>query len=77
MNSSSTGALPGDYVEFLRISDGLQSPGNLNILEADGVVARNQDYEVQQYLPGYFMIGDDGGGIAILIRRLPRIVLWL
>lgn len=29
---------------------------------------RNLDYEVPEYLPGYFMIGDDGGGIAILIN---------
>lgn len=29
---------------------------------------RNFDYEVPEYMPGFFMIGDDGSGIAILIN---------
>ena len=30
---------------------------------------RNADYEVEECLPGFFMIGDDSGGQAILINR--------
>lgn len=33
---------------------------------------RNFDYEVPEYLSGYFMIGDDGGGTAILINARDR-----
>ncbi len=46
----------------------MYTDGNLSILGAEGVVQRNLDYEVQMYLPGFFMIGDDGGGNAILLN---------
>lgn len=62
------GSLPREYVELLQISDGMYTNGNLSILGAEGVVQRNADYEVQVYLPGYFMIGDDSGGNAILLN---------
>ncbi|KAB1643359.1 SMI1/KNR4 family protein [Gulosibacter chungangensis] len=62
------GSLPREYVELLQISDGMYTNGNLSILGAEGVVQRNVDYEVQVYLPDCFMIGDDGGGHAILLN---------
>jgi len=62
------GPLPREYVELLQVSNGMHTSGNLSILGAEGVVQRNNDYEVQVYLPGYFMIGDDGGGQAILLN---------
>lgn len=58
------GPLPREYVELRQVSNGLLTDENLGILRAEGVVRRNADYEVQTYLPGYFMIGDDGGGTA-------------
>lgn len=61
------GPLPAQYRELVRVTDGLYSQGNLTILGVDGLVARNADYEVPGYLPGYLMVGDDGG-TAILIR---------
>ena len=64
--------LPSDYLDFVGVSNGLHTPGNLSLLPVEGVVARNADYEVQQYVPGYFMIGDDGGGIAILLNLEDR-----
>lgn len=60
--------LPEDYVALLRLSNGLHTDGCFNLLEVEGVVERNRDDEVQKYLPGYFMIGDDGGGTAMLIK---------
>lgn len=66
------GRLPREFVELLRVSDGMCTDGNLSILAAEGVVQRNADYEVQAYLPGYFMIGDDGGGSAILLNLRDR-----
>lgn len=62
------GPLPREYVELLQVSNGMYTSGNLSILGAEGVVQRNNEYEVQAYLPGYFMIGDDGGGQAILLN---------
>lgn len=66
------GPLPREYTELLLISDGTHTEGNLSIFGAQGVVRRNTDYEVQTYLPGYFMIGDDGGGLAILLNLQDR-----
>jgi hypothetical protein len=60
--------LPESYKQFLLICNGLHSRGNLVIHEIQYMPTRNKDYEVQDYLPGYFMIGDDSGGQAILIN---------
>lgn len=61
------GHLPEDYLQFVRVSNGARTDGNLSILGVEGVVQRNEDYEVRQYMPGFFMIGDDGGGTAIVL----------
>ncbi|WP_346778803.1 SMI1/KNR4 family protein [Burkholderia sp. Ac-20344] len=61
-------SFPKEYVEFLSITNGLNSTGCLALHEIEILPERNVEYEVQKYLPGYFMIGDDGGGQAILIN---------
>lgn len=65
--------LPQAYVDFLQVCNGLTSSGGLVLHEIDALPARNQDYEVPEYLAGYFMIGDDSGGQAILIDAEGRI----
>ena len=62
------GPLPAEYVDLLGVANGGCTEGSLSILEVEDCVQRNLDYEVGQYMPGYFMIGDDGAGVAILIR---------
>lgn len=62
------GPLPADYIELVKVANGGSTDGSLSILEVEECVQRNLDYEVGEYLPGYFMIGDDGAGTAILIR---------
>ena len=59
---------PAEYTELLLVCNGLSSSGNLVLHEIEDLPSRNLDYEVQVYLPGYFMIGDDGGGQAILMN---------
>lgn len=66
------GPLPEEYVELLRIADGGYTQGNLSILGVEDCVQRNVDYEVERYMPGHFMIGDDGGGTAILLNLRDR-----
>ena len=61
-------ALPPDYVELLMMTDGLSSAGSLVLLEVADLAPRNIDYEVAEYLPGYVMIGDDSGGVAIVMK---------
>lgn len=65
--------LPKDYLDLLLTCNGLRASGGLALHEIDALPARNEDYEVAQYLPGYFMIGDDSGGQAILIDAAGKI----
>ena len=58
---------PPDYVALLQITNGLTCDGQLHLLAGEDLAGRNRDYEVQAYMPGYVMIGDDSGGNAILI----------
>lgn len=64
--------LPPNYIELLRRANCGSTDGNLVIIEVEDCVQRNLDYEVPEYMPGYFMIGDDGGGTAILINMNDR-----
>ncbi|WP_373817786.1 SMI1/KNR4 family protein [Glaesserella sp.] len=59
--------LPNSYVEFLLISNGLYAE-HFVLLEIEEIFQRNKDYEIDFYLPEYIMIGDDNGGVAILME---------
>ncbi|MGC7559035.1 SMI1/KNR4 family protein [Pasteurella sp. PK-2025] len=59
--------LPHSYVKFLLISNGLQTE-HFILLEIEEVFLRNKDYEISFYLPEYIMIGDNNGGVAILME---------
>lgn len=65
-------ALPEEYIDLVNVSNGLITMGNLAILGVEGIVQRNADYQVPTYMPDFFMIGDDGGGIAILLNLKDR-----
>ena len=54
------------YIQLLELSNGLFGD-EITLLEAEDIQQRNIDYEVQEYLPNFLMIGDNGGGIAILM----------
>ncbi|OSI14515.1 SMI1/KNR4 family protein [Neisseria dumasiana] len=58
--------LYSSYIEFLKISNGLFG-NEITLLETEHIQQRNIDYEVKEYLPNYLMIGDNGGGVAILM----------
>lgn len=38
------------------------------LYSAEDLIERNETYEVKEYCPGYFTIGDDGGGGAIVMK---------
>ena len=59
---------PAEYTELLLVCNGLSSSGNLALHEIEELPSRNLNYEVQVYLPGYFIIGDDSGRQAILMN---------
>ncbi|CCN50803.1 hypothetical protein MADA3029_p0029 [Vibrio nigripulchritudo MADA3029] len=64
----STFDIPKPYLEFLKLSDGLYTGQELVLLELADIEVRNNDYEVQAYLPGHIMIGDDSGGTALVMK---------
>ncbi|CCO50214.1 hypothetical protein VIBNISOn1_p0051 [Vibrio nigripulchritudo SOn1] len=51
----------------MKLSDGLYTSKNWGAGTAD-IEVRNSDYEVQVYLPGYVMIGDDISGTALVMK---------
>ncbi|MGG4606027.1 SMI1/KNR4 family protein [Paenalcaligenes sp. Me131] len=67
--SRSTISFPQAYIDLLLVSNGLRSEGCLTLHEIEALTARNADYDVAEYMPGYFMIGDDSGGQAILLNE--------
>jgi hypothetical protein len=67
----SLGALPPEYLELLRLSDGGEGefegyPSYARLWPARTVIEYNQDYEVQRYLPGFIGFGDNGGPDLLL-----------
>lgn len=62
--------LPGAYARFLETEQLRESrlvTDLVNLYGTDDLVARNEDYQVQQYLPGYISIADDSGGCGIFL----------
>jgi hypothetical protein len=62
---------PVEYINLLRCSNGFFVPNVASLLlySVDELLERNETYEVQEYLPGWIMIGDDGGGQGIFIHH--------
>lgn len=63
--------LPRDYLDFLRFSNGSATAISAEPLwcilyPAEEVLELNEDYEISEHLPGYFLIGTSGGGDSIL-----------
>lgn len=59
--------LPGDYVEFLRATDGGEGfIGRAYVIlwGINELASMNQGYEVGSYAPGLLICGSDGGGEA-------------
>lgn len=60
--------LPNDYIQFLMICNGAEgfiSPGSYVMLwSIEDAIKWNQDYQVDEFAPGFFIFGSDGGGEA-------------
>ena len=57
------------YRNFLGTTADSESVGDFVLLYGQSMIdERNQTYELEQYLPGWFTIGDDSGGIALLMK---------
>jgi hypothetical protein len=59
--------LPADYLDFLRYSNGgdgflIVQPYYFRLWPAEQTVDNNLDYQIPDYVPGFFGFGDNGGG---------------
>jgi hypothetical protein len=54
------------YMELLREYAGKTDNGRVLIYGAEDVVERNETFETKKYCAGYFALGDDSGGRAIV-----------
>ena len=61
--------LPSAYRDLLQIASGIVFTGieSLILYATDEIEERNLTYEVKDYLAGWLLIGDDGGGRGILL----------
>ena len=58
-----------DYHRFLEHTIDARSVGEFVLLYGQSMIEeRNQTYELERYLPGWFTIGDDSGGVALLMN---------
>lgn len=60
-------SLPPDYLDFLRQhngGEGLVGEQYLVLFGSEELAEFNQEYEVQEYAPGIFLFGSNGGGEA-------------
>lgn len=59
--------LPSGYLAFLQQAnggEGFLGSTYANLWRAEDLERFNQDYEVDEYAPGFFLIGSNGGGEA-------------
>ncbi|MHC4400934.1 MAG: SMI1/KNR4 family protein [Planctomycetota bacterium] len=70
--------LPDSYLDQLRTSNGGEGnlavePGWVVFWPAEEVIVNNREYQVSEYLPGFFAFGSNGGGelLAFDCRQAP------
>lgn len=66
--------LPEEYLTLLRYSNGGEGflciePWYFQLCSAEEVVEYNHGYKVDEFLPGWFAIGSNGGGEMLAIRK--------
>lgn len=66
--------LPEEYLSFLRYSNGGEGslciePWYFQLCSAEEVIAYNQGYNVEEFLPGWLAIGSNGGGDMLAICK--------
>ena len=62
--------LPHDYAGLLAQADGVVA-NRFVLYSCEDLLERNVTFEVGLYAPGYVTIGDDNGGLAIMLRSGP------
>jgi len=67
---------PEEHRTLLQYSNGLFINDLIKIYSTEEIAERNRTFEVEQYLPGFIMIGDDSGGSGIFLntKDVPSLV---
>jgi cell wall assembly regulator SMI1 len=60
---------PHDYLAYLLTAESTHQFGGAYLVEDDELLAYNADHEADEFYPGYFLIGSDGGGEAFAIEK--------
>ncbi len=66
--------LPKEIIAFLQCSNGGEGflciePWYFQLWSAEELVVYNDSYDVEEFLPGWFAIGSNGGGEMLAIRK--------
>lgn len=60
--------LPHDYISMLRLSNGMEGEinehGYIVLWEAETLIEDNQAYSIEEFVPGCFLIGSNGGELS-------------
>jgi SMI1 / KNR4 family (SUKH-1) len=70
--------LPAEYHDFLKVADGgegfIGTGAYVILWTLDELAGLNDAYEVEEYAPGLFLFGSNGGGEAFAFdRRIPEL----
>ncbi|MGI4832267.1 MAG: hypothetical protein ACRYFK_02285 [Janthinobacterium lividum] len=57
------------YLDYLLATKSIYQFGGAYLIEDDELLSFNADYEANEFYPGYFLIGSDGGGEAFAIEK--------
>ncbi|GAB3865955.1 hypothetical protein GCM10028824_05690 [Hymenobacter segetis] len=60
---------PREYLAYLLDAEGTYEFGGAYLIEIDELLQFNNDYKADEFCPGYFLIGSDGGGEAFAIEK--------
>lgn len=70
MRKASPIEIPSEYIEIIKTASEIEisvmDERYITIWGAAGCVEMNEAYQIQEYIPDSWAIGDDGGGNAIL-----------
>ncbi len=61
--------IPSRMIEFWKSYSEVSFKNGVNIYGLDIAIERNRLYEVSTYAPEYILIGDDGGGQGLFIKK--------
>src|SRR4051794_39118325 len=59
--------LPEDYSALLAQADGVAA-NHFTLFSCEELPERNATFEIGKYLPGFVIIGGDGGGSALIMQ---------